>query len=91
MIWLGVALSIVAVAAVLLIWILLEARGIASEAQRALAAAADVEANTQALWAIPQVNQLLNEATASLDAITMKAGVVADAVAGDGDRAGPGR
>lgn len=91
MIWLGVALSIVAVAAGLLIWILLEARGIASEAQRALSAAADVEANTQALWAIPQVNQLLNEATASLDAITMKAGVVADAVAGEGDRAGPGR
>ncbi|CAN5664403.1 hypothetical protein BH24DEI1_BH24DEI1_01840 [soil metagenome] len=81
MIWFGVALVVVAVAALLLIWIWLEARGIAHEAQRALAAGWEVEARTRALWAIPQVNQLLQEGHDAMNALTGKAGRVADAVA----------
>lgn len=80
MIWLIVALAVVAVAAGLLIWILLEARAIAGQARRALAAAAQVEENTQALWAIPQVNQLLSEGNETLASIVRRAGSVADAV-----------
>lgn len=81
MIWISLALTVVAAAAALLIWILLEARGIAREAKRALAAAAVVEKNTAALWAIPQVNQLLQEGDISFKAIVAKAGAVAEAVA----------
>lgn len=81
MTWLLVALGIVAAAAALLIWILLEARGIGQEAERVLAAAARVEENTQALWAIPQVNQLLKEGNRNFTAIVQKAGAVSDAVA----------
>lgn len=74
------ALAVVAAAAALLIWILLEAKGIATEAKRALAAAAVVEKNTAALWAIPQVNQLLKEGDTTMKAIVNKAGTVAEAV-----------
>lgn len=80
MIWFWLALAVVAVAALLLIWILLEARGIAKEAGRALAAAVGVEENTRALWAIPQLNQLLREGHDTLSAVVHKAGAVADAV-----------
>lgn len=85
MIWISIALAIVAAAAALLIWILLEARGIAREAERALTAAAKVEKNTAALWAIPQVNQLLKEGDNALKAIVNKAGAVAEAVAPKGE------
>lgn len=84
MIWFVLALAVVAAAAALLLWILLEARGIAREASRALEAAAVVEANTAALWAIPQVNQLLKEGDATLGRILDKATAVADAVDPDG-------
>lgn len=80
MIWILLALVIVAAAAALLIWIIIEAKGIAKEADRALKAAVIVEKNTVALWAIPQVNQLLKEANETLGRIVDKAGVVADAV-----------
>lgn len=86
MIWILVALIIVAAAAALLLWILLEAKGIAQEAKRALAAAATVEENTAALWAIPQVNQLLKEGNETLERIVDKAGTVADAVAPTGGK-----
>ncbi len=61
MIWIGLALVIVAVAAALLIWIYLEAHGILKHAVRALSAGKKVEVNTRILRAIPDVNSLLNE------------------------------
>lgn len=80
MIWLLVALVVVLAAAALLTWILLEAKGIAKEAKRALVAAATVEKNTAALWAIPQVNGLLKEGDGVMKAIVNKASAVAEAV-----------
>lgn len=84
MIWIVLALIVVAAAAALLLWILFEARGIAREADRALRAAAAVEANTAALWAIPQVNILLKDGDRVLGQIVDKATAVADAVAPEG-------
>lgn len=78
--WLWLALGVAAVAALLLAWILLEARGVAREAERTLAAAVVVETNTAALWAIPQVNALLGRGDAVLRDIAAKAEAVADAV-----------
>ena len=56
MIWIEVALVIVAVAAALLMWIYLEANGILKHAVRALSAGKTVEVNTRILRAIPDVN-----------------------------------
>lgn len=84
MIWILLALVIVAAAAALLIWIILEAKGIAKEADRALKAAVTVEANTAALWAIPQVNQMLKEGNEAVGRIVDKATMVADVVAPEG-------
>jgi hypothetical protein len=87
MTWLLLALAVVVVAALLLIWILLEARAISGQAARALAAAANVETNTQALWAIPQVNQLLAAGGQTAAAIAGKAERVADSLPPKGGRA----
>lgn len=86
MLWIILALVIVAAAAALLIWIIVEAKGIAKEAGRALNAAVIVEKNTVALWAIPQVNQLLKEGNETLERIVDKAGTVADVVAPTGGK-----
>jgi uncharacterized protein YoxC len=85
-IWFVLALIIVAVAALLLLWIISEAKGIAREAKRALKAAATVEANTAALWAIPQVNQLLHDGNQTLTRIVEKATTVADVVSPKGGK-----
>ena len=84
MVWILLALVIVAAAAALLMWIILEAKGIAKEADRALKAAAKVEANTAALWAIPQVNHMLKEGNEAVGRIVDKASTVADVVAPEG-------
>jgi len=81
MIWLGLALVIVLVVAALLIWVLLEARGIRMEATRALVAAGLVEERTVALWKIPELNQLLGTGVGILKAIAEKAKTAADRVA----------
>lgn len=81
MIWLALALVIVLVVAVLLIWVLLEARGIKTQALRALKAAGDVERGTVALWAILDVNNLLIAANSLVGSIAGKANAAANAVA----------
>lgn len=81
MIWLALVAVIVMVVAVLLIWVLLEARGIRLEATRALKAAGDVERGTQSLWAILDVNNLLIAANGLVGSIAGKAHAAADAVA----------
>ena len=81
MIWIEVALVIVAVAAALLIWIYLEAHGILKHAVRALIAGKKVEANTQILRAIPDVNSLLNETDQAVGKIGGQATELANALA----------
>ena len=80
MIWLGLAVVIVAVAAALLIWILCEAIGIYRHAVRALSAAKKVEENTRILRAIPDVNTLLADTEDTVATITGQAKQLADAV-----------
>ena len=81
MIWIGLALVIVAVAAALLIWIYLEANGILKHAVRALSAGKKVEVNTRILRAIPDVNSLLNETDDAVGTIGGQAAALANALA----------
>lgn len=81
MIWIGLALVIVAVAAALLIWIYLEANGILKHAVRALIAGRNVEANTRILRAIPDVNSLLSETDDAVGTISDHAAALANALA----------
>ena len=81
MIWIGLALVIVAVAAALLIWIYLEANGILKHAVRALIAGKEVEANTRILRAIPDVNSLLSETDDAVGTIAQQAAAMAGALA----------
>ena len=80
MIWIGLALVIVAVAAALLIWIYLEASGILKHAVRALIAGGKVEANTRILRAIPDVNSLLNETDDAVGTIAGQASALVNAL-----------
>ncbi len=80
MIWLGLALVIVAAAAALLIWIYAEASGILGHAARALEAGKQIEANTRILRAIPDVNTLLDETDGSVLGVATKAGTLANAL-----------
>lgn len=54
--WLVVGGVLVIVAAGLLIWILVLARAIATNATRALRAAENIRANTQPIWALAATN-----------------------------------
>ena len=81
MIWIGLALVIVVVAAALLIWIYVEANGILKHAVRALVAGKNVEANTRILRAIPDVNHLLKETDETVGAIAGQAAAMANALA----------
>ncbi len=81
MIWIRLALGIVAVAAVLLIWIYLEAYGILKHAVRVLIAGKKIEANTRILRAIPDVNSLLNETDDAVGTIGGQAAALANALA----------
>jgi hypothetical protein len=80
MIWLGLALVIVAAAAALLIWILCEAVGIYRHALRALVAAKKVEENTRILRALPEVNTMLADTEGTVATIAGQAKQLADAV-----------
>jgi hypothetical protein len=80
MMWIGLALVIVAAAAALLIWIYLEASGILGHAVRALVAGKKIEANTRILRAIPDVNTLLDETDNAVAGIADKAGMLATAL-----------
>ncbi len=80
MIWIGLALVIVAVAAALLIWIYLEANGILKHAVRALSASKKVEVNTRILRAIPDVNSLLYETDHAVGTIGSQATALANAL-----------
>ncbi len=82
MIWLALALVIVAAAAALLIWIVLEARGILGHAVRALQAGEKIETSTRILRAIPDVNTMLDQTNNSVAAIAASAGALASALAG---------
>jgi hypothetical protein len=81
MIWFWLALATVAVAALLLVWILAEAHGIRRQAERALEAAAGVEERTRPLWGIPQTGQLLREGAETASASAAKIESLAEALA----------
>ena len=81
MIWFGVAGVVVLAAAALLIWILLEARGIRRQALRTLAAAEKVRENSKSLWALPDVSYMLQETLGSVASIAGRADTIADALA----------
>ena len=81
MIWFGVAGVVVLAAAALLIWILLEARGIRRQALRVLAAAENVRQNSKSLWALPDVSHMLQQTLGSVASIAGRAETIADALA----------
>lgn len=83
MTWIAVALVIVAVAAAVLVWILLEARGIARHAGRALAAVRKVRERTGTLGAIPGLAGTLDRAVGDVRAITGHAAALGDALPGE--------
>jgi hypothetical protein len=76
--WWAVGGAVVLVAALLLIWILLAARGIEREARRALAAARQVEANTRPIWRLADVREALE----AVEARTARRGADRPATAG---------
>ena len=82
MIWLYVAIAIIVVAAALLIWILLEAKGIRHQAGRVLAAAGDVQQRSTALCAIPEVTNGLDVGLEAIDGIAENAITLRDALSG---------
>lgn len=81
MIWYLVATVIVLAAAALLIWILLEARGIKKQVVRALAAAEQARENTRSLWALPDVSYALKQTLDTVLSVAGRAEQIADAVA----------
>lgn len=80
MVGLGIALVVTVIAAGLLLWIIGEARGIANEATRALAAAALIDERTAALDGIPTVNGMLKDTIGTVLSIHAKASGLADAL-----------
>lgn len=63
----SIGAAVVVVAAALLLWILLVARGIEREAQRVLAAARRIDANTRPIWRLADVRECLVTVRDELD------------------------
>ena len=82
--WLVVGGTLVVVAAALLIWILVLARAIASNATRALRAAEKIRANTQPIWALAATNATATQLLEAAWSIEEHAGQVADMLEGRG-------
>lgn len=78
--WYAVGIALVVVAALLLIGILLVARGIETEAERALSAGARIQDDTQALWALAGARDEVAATQRAVRSITEKTGALADAV-----------
>lgn len=85
--WLIVAGLLVVVAAALLIWIVVLARGIASNATRALRAAEKIRANTQPIWALAATNATAGQLLDTAWSIEDHARQVADLLEGHGQGA----
>ena len=78
--WMVVATVIILVAAVLLIAIWQTARGIYREALRALAAAQQIRANTDSIWAIKTTNEVAGAMLETVQHIEKNGGALAAAL-----------
>jgi flagellar basal body-associated protein FliL len=78
--WLAFASVLVLVAAGLLIAVLVAARGILSEALRALAAGEKVQENTRIIWELQTTNEVAGNLLDAAQSIERGAGAMADAL-----------
>lgn len=84
--WYAVGGAIVAVAAILLIAILVVARGIEKEAERALGALREIETNTRILWHLGPAREAMERIRRAADSIAGKVEALAGAVHGESGR-----
>lgn len=78
--WMSVAVVIILVAAALLIVIWRTARGIHTEAVRALAAAQRIRENTMPIWALETTNEVATEMLKTVQHIEQTGGALAAAL-----------
>ena len=78
--WMLLAVVIILVAAVLLVMIWRTARGIYSEAVRALTAAESIRENTMPIWALKTTNEVAGEMLATVQSIEKNGGALAAAL-----------
>ncbi|MGI8498709.1 MAG: hypothetical protein ACR2OG_14115 [Gemmatimonadaceae bacterium] len=78
--WTGLAAVIIAIAATLLIVIWRTARGIYTEAVRALKAAERIRESTMPIWALETTNEVAGELLATVRQIEEKGGALAAAL-----------
>lgn len=84
--WYAVGGVIVLIAAVLLVTILLVARGIEKEAERALAAVREIETNTRVLWRLGPAREAMERIRWAADSIAGRLEALAGAVHGESGR-----
>lgn len=84
--WYAVGGAIVLIAAVLLIAILVVARGIELEARRVLAAAARIEVQTRSIWQLADARELVERIRDAAERIADKVEGLAGAVHGETGR-----
>ncbi|MDQ6612898.1 MAG: hypothetical protein M3Y64_10725 [Gemmatimonadota bacterium] len=78
--WMGVATLVILIAAALLIIIWRTARGIYSEALRALSAAERIRESTTPIWALDTTNQVAGEILNTVQHIEANGGALATAL-----------
>ena len=78
--WMALAAAIIVVAAVLLIMIWRTARGIHTEALRALAAAEKIRESTNPIWALKTTNEVAGTMLATVQHIEKNGGALAAAL-----------
>ena len=78
--WMALAAAIIVVAAVLLIMIWRTARGIHTEALRALAAAEKIRESTNPIWALKTTNEVAGSMLATVQHIEKNGGALAAAL-----------
>ena len=81
--WYAVGGAIVLAAAILLIAILVVARGIEKEAGRALAAAREIEANTKVIWRLGEARDAVETIRDAAEAIAAKGEFLLSALHGE--------
>lgn len=78
--WMGVSAAIIVVAAVLLIMIWRTARGIYTEALRALRAAEKIKESTNPIWALETTNEVASAMLETVQHIEKNGGALAAAL-----------
>ncbi|MBT3906962.1 MAG: hypothetical protein HOB79_01295 [Rhodospirillaceae bacterium] len=76
----SIAAFVVVAAALLLIIIILQARRIAALAKTALSVVAEIEENTNSIWAINQTNKVAKDLLGGAGAIEENAGAIVSAL-----------